>query len=86
MFSVFGTRESRINDFSEGFNNYWEHRVDSNDLSTATLKGIPQNQSQTALFRPLSGILRQRKYIPLRYMPITIELSLVDNNTDPLVA
>ncbi|MFM7987299.1 MAG: hypothetical protein ACKPKO_49095, partial [Candidatus Fonsibacter sp.] len=58
MFSVFGTRESRINDFSEGFNNYWEHRVDSNDLSTTTLKGIPQNQSQTALFRPLSGILR----------------------------
>ncbi|MFM7987464.1 MAG: hypothetical protein ACKPKO_49945, partial [Candidatus Fonsibacter sp.] len=35
--------------------------------------------------RPLSGILRQRKYIPLRYMPLTIELSLVDNATDPLV-
>ncbi|MFM7990299.1 MAG: hypothetical protein ACKPKO_64390, partial [Candidatus Fonsibacter sp.] len=38
MFSVFGTRESRINDFCEGFNNYWEHRVDTNDLSDGTLE------------------------------------------------
>ncbi|MFM7984553.1 MAG: hypothetical protein ACKPKO_35025, partial [Candidatus Fonsibacter sp.] len=48
-------------------------------------KGIFQGESQTVLFRPLSGILRQRKYIPLRYMHITIELSLVDNAADPLV-
>ncbi|MFM7984797.1 MAG: hypothetical protein ACKPKO_36290, partial [Candidatus Fonsibacter sp.] len=86
MFSVFGTTESRTNDFSEGFNTYREHRVDTDDLTEVHLKGIPRNQSQTALFRPLSGILRQRKYIPLRYMPLTIELSLVDNNSDPLVA
>ncbi|MFM7987461.1 MAG: hypothetical protein ACKPKO_49930, partial [Candidatus Fonsibacter sp.] len=59
MFRVFGTTESPINDFSEGFNNYWEHRVDTNDLTEVHLKGIPRNQSQTALFRPLSGILRQ---------------------------
>ncbi|MFM7984141.1 MAG: hypothetical protein ACKPKO_32930 [Candidatus Fonsibacter sp.] len=74
ILSIFGTTESRINDFSEGFNNYWEHRVDTYDLTEVYLKGFPRNQSQTALFLPLSGILRQRKYIPLRYMPLTIEL------------
>ncbi|MFM7982477.1 MAG: hypothetical protein ACKPKO_24460 [Candidatus Fonsibacter sp.] len=40
MFSIFGTTESRINDFSEGFNNYWEHRVDTDDLTEVHLKGI----------------------------------------------
>ncbi len=86
MFSIFGTTESRINDFSEGFNNYWEHCVDTNGLTENHLKGIPRNQLQTALFRPLSGIFRQRQYIHLRYMPLTIELYLVYNNSDPLVA
>ncbi|MFM7985510.1 MAG: hypothetical protein ACKPKO_39965, partial [Candidatus Fonsibacter sp.] len=85
MFSIFGSSESRISDYSEGFNNYWEDKASSTEISVQILKGIFQGESQTVLFRPLSGILRQRKYIPLRYMPLTIELSLVDNATDPLV-
>ncbi|MFM7981090.1 MAG: hypothetical protein ACKPKO_17405, partial [Candidatus Fonsibacter sp.] len=86
MFNIFGSSESRISDYNEGFNNYWEDKASSTEISVQILKGIFQGESQTVLFRPLSGILRQRKYIPLRYMPLTIELSLVDNATDPLVA
>ena len=86
MFSIFGSSESRISDYSEGFNNYWEDKAASTEINPTLLKGIFQGESQTVLFRPLSGILRQRKYIPLRYIQLTIELSLVDNNIDPLVA
>ncbi len=76
-------RESRINNFCEAFNHYWEHRVDTNDLSDKTSKGIRRNRPHTALFRPLSGILRQRTDIPLRYMPLTIQLYIVDRAADP---
>ena len=40
----------------------------------------------TVLFKPLSGILNQRTYLPSRFMPITIELSLVDVPLDPIVS
>ena len=39
----------------------------------------------TCLFKPLSGILRQRTYLPIRYMPLTFELSLVDLVSDPII-
>ncbi|MFM7978578.1 MAG: hypothetical protein ACKPKO_04615 [Candidatus Fonsibacter sp.] len=38
MFSRFGSRESRISDFNEGFNNYWEHKVSSTELNSFILK------------------------------------------------
>ena len=37
------------------------------------------------MFKPLSGLLNQPKYLPLRYMPLTIEFELVNNNLDPIV-
>ena len=38
------------------------------------------------MFKPLSGISNQTtKYLPLRFMPITIELSLVDHVEEPIV-
>ena len=85
---------SRYNDYSEGFGNVWEGFQDPNALNGAVnngsavsiiyLPGIPGASYQTVLFKPLSGILNQRKYIPLRFMPITIELSLVDDPLDPI--
>ena len=55
-------------------------------VSTVNLPGIPGASYQTVLFKPLSGILNQRKYLPLRFMPITIELSLVDDPLDPIIS
>ena len=31
------------------------------------------------MFKPLCGLFNQSKYLPLRYMPIEIELELADN-------
>ena len=96
MFNNSTAEESRSNDYSEGFRNVWEGTVDPNALSGAannaaavsavSLVGIPGASYQTVLFKPLSGILNQRKYLPLRFMPITIALSLVDDPLDPIIS
>ena len=39
----------------------------------------------TITFTPLSGILSQPKYLPLRYAPLTFELEIIPDNTMPFV-
>ena len=65
--------------------NWWASYIDRRALTTDYLSGIQGSQSQTVLFKPLSGILNQRKYLPIQFIPITIELSLIDNMTDPIM-
>ena len=55
-------------------------------VSDTSLKWIPSASYQTVLFKPLSGFLNQRKYLPLRFMPLTIELSLVDDPLGPIIS
>jgi len=43
-------------------------------LTAYKFSGISQGQSQRVLFKPLLGILNQPKFLPIRYMPLTIEL------------
>ena len=94
MFNNFSAEGSRYNDYSEGFGNVWESFQDPNVLNGAVnngsalsiiyLPGSPGASYQTVLFKPLSGILNQRKYLPLHFLPITIELSLVADPLDPI--
>ena len=53
--------------------------------SLANFPGIAGGQTQTIIFTPLSGILSQSKYLPLRYCPLVFELELVSDNTLPFV-
>jgi len=40
----------------------------------------------TVMFKPVAGLFQSvRKYLPLQFMPITIELSLVDSPLDPII-
>ena len=85
MFNNFTAEGSRYNNYSDGFGHVWKGVQDPNALngvvnngsavSTEYLPGIPGAQYQPVLFKPLSGILNQQKYLPLRVMPIAIELS-----------
>ena len=86
MFIILGSEGVRENDYAEGFSNYWERLVDSDSVGTRFLRGIPSGQSMTVVFKPLRGILRQHKYLPIRYMPITIDLSLTDDATSPIIS
>ena len=96
MFNTFSAEGSRYNDYSEGFGHVWEGTVDANALSgvannaaavsAVSLVGISGASYQTVLCKPLLGILNQRKYLPLRFMPITLDLLLVDDPLDPIVS
>ena len=92
MFSTLRSANSRVNDDAEGFgtrNNlrrYGEVPLGSGEFNTDTFHGIKGGQSQTVLFKPLSGLLMQEKYIPLRYCPLTIELELTDDNNSPIIS
>ena len=85
MFSVLTAADSRENVSSEGFGENWNLRNWST-LNTTNFKGIDSGESQTVLFKPLSGLLNQAKYLPLRYAPLTIELELVSDATTPIVS
>ena len=94
-FNHFTTEGSGYNDYAEGFGNVWEscgvyasraRNLDGivnngNAVSINQIPGTFGTSFQTVICKPLSGFVNQQKYLSLRFMPITIELSLVD---DPL--
>ena len=78
LFHLLQTPASRLNDQIEGFG--------YNDVSSMNTEALFPGftSSQTVLFKPLSGLLSQTKYIPIRYAPLEIELELA-NVLDPIV-
>jgi len=43
---------------------------------------LAKGAKRTVCFTPMSGLLSQEKYLPIRYAPIQIELELVSNGAD----
>ena len=87
MFSCLSSSDSIANIDAEGFGQRWSRKSNYETAYTLdTYRGILHGQSQTVLFKPLSGLLNQPKYLPLRYCPLTIELEIVSNNTDPIIS
>lgn len=88
LFSILSPKDYRINEDMEGFGKTYDHGLPNpitTNMTSVTYTGINPSKAQTVLFTPLSGLLKQKKFIPLRYAPITIELELVDNMTDPII-
>ena len=78
LFHVLQTTASRENDNIEGFG----YQDDIASLNTAAL--LPGTTDyQSVMFKPLSGLFHQTKYLPLRYTPVEIELEIADIN-DPI--
>ena len=87
MFSVLTAADSRNNEMGEAFGQYWDLKEDHyNPFTAISYPGIKPGQSRTVLFKPLSGLLEQPKYLPLRYCPLTIELELVNDANAPIVS
>jgi hypothetical protein len=76
MFNLFENAQTRLNDVAEGFGYFTDIRLMDEVLE---IPGIKAGSYQTVMFKPLCGLFNQSKYIPLRYMPIEIELELADN-------
>ena len=85
MFESLTSVHNRDNDDIEGFG-YRSDTVapDVADDET-TLPGIAGGSYQTVGFKLLSGIFNQPKMLPLKYMPLTIEMELVNDKDDPVV-
>jgi hypothetical protein len=87
MFSIMTASDSQKKSNAEAFGQKWDIDGGFNtNLTSDSLRGISGGQSQTVLFKPLSGLLNQNKMIPCRYCPITIELELVNDATVPIVS
>ena len=88
LFSVLTSSDSRVNVNGEAFGQHFDIRdfQGSVGLHKDNFPGIIGGQSQTVLFKPLSGLLNQNKMLPVRYCPITIELELVNDSTEPIVS
>ena len=75
MFNLFESPETRFNDMCEGFG----YHDDIDQLTgIEDLAGIPAGSYQTIMFKTLCGLFNQAKYLPLRCMPIELELELAD--------
>ena len=67
MFNIVCASDSRPNDFAEGFGKFLDNKQDNIHVDESWLRGIPPATIQTVLFKPMSGILNKRKYLPLRF-------------------
>jgi hypothetical protein len=86
MFEVLTSVHNRDNDDIENFGYRADTVPPGTAHTTANLPGIAGASSyQTIGFKLCSGILNQPKMLPLKYMPITIEMVLVNNALDPIV-
>ena len=83
MLKTLKATDALVNDEAEAFGQ--QIGKDTN-LDVTTLSGIKGGQSQTILFKPCSGLLNQPKFISLRYMPLTIELEIVNDPNEPIVS
>ena len=95
LFHVMMPTNVRNNDDIEGFGNGLPNPstlsykgsslTDDNAFGAQLWPGIAGGSSMPVSFRFLSGLLNQDKFLPIRYCPITIELELVNQLTDPVV-
>ena len=87
MFQVFSASESRDNDYASGLGNNWQAHATSKELrmNTKGLVVIPPSMAATVMLKLNAGIFQTKKYLPLQFMPLTIELSLVDDPLEPII-
>ena len=85
MFEVLTSLHNRDNDDIENFGYRADTVAPGTAHSVTSLPGIAGSSYQTVGFKLCSGILNQPKMLPLKYMPLTIELELVNNANDPIV-
>ena len=72
MFHMMQAENKRLNDAIEGFGG----------TLTETPTGIAAGSERVGMFTPLSGLLNQDKYLPIRYCPIQLEFELVSSGGD----
>ena len=86
MMCILHAEATRNNDDVEGFGHRYDDSANFGGATTASIPGIAGGSQKRVSFQLMSGLLSQKKYLPLRYAPLTIELELVNNATDAIIA
>ena len=97
MLSLLTSKHARDNDTGvEGFGDNWcSDRVYNSryaaDANPANFKArfrtsIAPGETKTVSFKPMFGILNQPKFIPLQWLPLTLEFEVVSSATDPVAS
>ena len=84
QFHLMRPSERRYNDMVEGFGqtgNLWDFDHTSQEGSAS----LAATKSRTVCFTPFIGLLRQEKFIPVRYAPIQLEFEVVNAATDAVL-
>ena len=92
MFHTLVSPIKRQNDTCEGFGvvgdilrNRGAHPEGFPAQTPATYSGIPKASAMSVLFKPLSGLFAQTKFIPLKYCPLILEFEVVNDVNDPVI-
>ena len=75
MFHMMKPTEKRLNDAIEGFGE--SEFQESITILRISPSPLPKGHTQIVCFTPLSGLLSQDKFLPIRYCPIQLEFELV---------
>ena len=82
MFHIMKPTEKRFNDAIEGFGTIETGTPNIDNMSPSPL---PKGHTQTVCFTPMSGLLSQDKFLPIRYCPIQLEFELVGSVSDAVL-
>ena len=101
MFDVLQSKHVRENEDVEGFGIRYDSEYGKSFIENPVIVNggsiidtpflnhyvsVDNNGTRTVSFTPLAGIFAQGKLLPLRYLPITIELEVVNNHYDPIIS
>ena len=89
MLHVLYPVEKRLNDQVEGLgtgNHFDDGSIYTSIDSFNDCPKLEGNQSRVVLFPLMCGLFTQEKYLPLRYLSLQIELEVVNNYTDCVLA
>ncbi len=85
--TLYANQQARSNIDIENFGYRSIEDLKSVPVGSVNSRGIPGGTSQTVSFRLLSGLLgvSNKKYLPMKHAPITIEVEIVNSATEVLL-
>ena len=86
--TLYANNAARFNIDIENFGYRNIEEADWVPVTIANTRGIPAGTVQPVSFRLLSGLLgvSNKKYLPLKHAPITIEIEIVNDAKEPLIS
>jgi hypothetical protein len=88
METLYANEQARVNIDMENFGYRNIDNLEYTSVTSANTRGIKGGTTQNVSFRLLSGLLgvSNKKYLPLKHAPVTIEVEIVNSANEPLIS